>query len=634
MTQRIVVKACLLAVALSAVACGVDTGEDLSAPELADLQTSSQGARSTNKVLLLGSSVNGGRNSREAQAVSAASPYTQIDVATPEQWRAMTAAQFMTYRAIIIGDAACQSGTAAFQAAVDTRNNWGAVVDGNVVLLSTDPTSNRTQRLVENAIRFVLDSAQYRTGMYVALGCAYQDAHPNTTVTLLEPFGTFKVQGVPGCAESAHMIRTENTLLSQSISDSMLSGNGCAARSVFTTYPERNFSFAALALSTRRPVPGQRSYQDFLMHEGRAVSFLGTPYVLAYGTTPQAAGCGLSDHRTELEECDMGEGLNGQAVDPEQPASENCSFSCKLNWCGDGVVDRAFGEECDLGINNGRTHDASGNIGACTAFCQRPRASRPPEGEACVDVRLGDYNLFLLEDYTGGHDVVGKVAAGGNITMTNFAVGSGLPDTQISNTLVAGGHLTLSRGAVWGHTFHAGSYSTDSSVIYPRGNVARGRPIDFAARFAELRRLSSRLAGLRVNGSSDHTTWGGIMLRGTSTNVNVFDVNANAFNGAKLLSIDAPAGSLVVVNIRGASARFSGFGIHFSGGIDQHGVLYNFVDATQITAQGFGFWGTVLAPSAHVTFNDGSWDGGLYAKSLTGNAEGHINPLHDRRLCP
>jgi choice-of-anchor A domain-containing protein len=41
----------------------------------------------------------------------------------------------------------------------------------------------------------------------------------------------------------------------------------------------------------------------------------------------------------------------------------------------------------------------------------------------------------------------------------------------------------------------------------------------------------------------------------------------------------------------------------------------------------------VLAPEAHVTFNDGSWDGGIYARSLTGNAEGHINPLHNRTIC-
>jgi choice-of-anchor A domain-containing protein len=872
MTSRTVLKACLLAVALSAVSCGEDASQASPASAVADLKTASQAANSTNKVLILGSSVSGGRNSREAQAVAIADPTTQIDVVTPEQWRAMTATQFMTYRALIIGDAACQSGTAAFQAAVDTRNTWGAIADGDVALLGTDPTSNRTQKLVENSIRFVLGSMQYRTGMYIALGCAYQDAHPNTRVTLLEPFGTFKVQGVPGCAESAHMVRLWSDLLSQSISDATLTGNGCAARSVFTTYPERNFSFAALATSSRGPVPGQRPYLDFLVTEDRAVSFLGTPYVLVRGAMPLAAGCGLNDRSTDMEDCDLGDNHNGQPALHGQPASETCSYSCRLNWCGDGVVDREFGEECDLGVDNGRTQDASGTIGACTASCQIPRIPRAPtqppvalcqnqtvvaeytcsesasidrgsydpdgdlvgcsqspagpfpigsttvtltctdrenhtasctsvvtvvdqspptvslngserqtlecvaggtyndpgatasdlcegplptvrtgsvnmgtpatyllsygatdasgnaatrvtrtvtvsdtrapqiqprpgpsvlecngtpyvdpgataldacagdltrnltvssnldqsregqytvtyrvtdpsghvstavrslsvgpcgrDGDTCVNLHLGDYNLFLLEDYTGGHDVVGKVAAGGNVTMTNFAVGTGLPNNNVSNTLVAGGNLTLSHGAVWGHAVYGGSYSSDPSVVYPRGTVTRGRPIDFAARFAELRSLSSRLAGLQANGSSVRMPWGGIMLRGTSGNVNVFDVNASAFNGARLLSIEAPAGSLVVVNIRGTSAHLNGFGIQFSGGIDQHGVLYNFVDATRITAHGFGFWGTVLAPSAHVTFNEGSWDGGLYTRSLTGNAEGHINPLRDRDLCP
>jgi len=63
-------------------------------------------------------------------------------------------------------------------------------------------------------------------------------------------------------------------------------------------------------------------------------------------------------------------------------------------------------------------------------------------------------------------------------------------------------------------------------------------------------------------------------------------------------------------------------------------VLYNFVDATSINANAYGFWGTVLAPYAHVTFNDGSFDGGIYAHSMTGNAEGHVNPLDERDICP
>ncbi|WP_224367477.1 choice-of-anchor A family protein [Hyalangium versicolor] len=250
-----------------------------------------------------------------------------------------------------------------------------------------------------------------------------------------------------------------------------------------------------------------------------------------------------------------------------------------------------------------------------------------------VPVHLNDYNLFLLGDYTLGTDVEGKVAAAGNITMDNFSVGWRLPATDIANTLVAGGNLTLTHGGVWGDAWHGGSYSADQSVVYSRGAVSQGAPIDFAARGTELVNLSAQLASQTANGTTTRESWGGLMLRGTSAWRNIFDVNASDFTGAKLWSIDAPAGSFVVVNIHGASATFGGFATQFSGGIDQHGVLYNFVDTTSITAEGFGFWGTVLAPFADIHFTNGSFDGGIYAKSLTGNAEGHINALAEHTIC-
>ncbi|KFE70177.1 hypothetical protein DB31_5219 [Hyalangium minutum] len=256
-----------------------------------------------------------------------------------------------------------------------------------------------------------------------------------------------------------------------------------------------------------------------------------------------------------------------------------------------------------------------------------------PAGGSCIEVRLNDYNLFLLGNYTEGHDLVGKAAVGGNVTMTDFAVGSGLPGPDFSNTLVAGGNLTLAHGAVWGDAVYGGTYSADTTVSYPRGTVSKGTPIDFTARFEQLRSLSSQLAGLPVNGTTSRRSWGGVMLTGTSPDVNVFDMPASIFAGATLLSITAPEGSLAVLNIHGTSAYFNAFGHSFSGGINQRGVLFNFVEATTLNAQGYGFWGTVLAPHADVTFFEGSWDGGLYAKSLTGNAEGHINPLNDHDIC-
>ncbi|WP_224367605.1 choice-of-anchor A family protein [Hyalangium versicolor] len=1024
--------ALLLLATLSVFGCREEADESsLLEATPSTVRTTHQEVNSTNKVLILGSSVSGGLDSREAQAVREASPYTQIDVVTPEQWKALTAQQFMAYRTLIIGDGNCQSGTAAFQAAIDTRNTWGAIVDGDIAILSTDPTHNRTPQLVESAIQFVLNSQQKRTGMYIALGCAYQTAPANTAVTLLEPFGEFKVQGVQGCADSAHMLQMYNDLLSRYIFDGLLTGDGCAARSVFNAYPERNFSLAALAMnSLGTPMPSQRTYSDVLFDPGNTTSFGGTPYIIVRGAMPASTGCGIPENPAN-EECDLGDGINGSPALAGQQASATCSYSCHLHWCGDGQVDRDFGEQCDLGVNNGRTGDSAGNIGECTSFCKLPNippapsippaalcksvtvaaqatcgqtanidngsydtdsdlvgctqspagpygigtttvtltctdqanhsssctgavtvtdegaptvaisgpasqslecnpggaytdpgvtasdscegslpASRistsgsvnlgvpatyslsyvatdtsgnkstavtrmvtvtdslapsitlnglanlrqecgtaytdpgasatdqcagtltsailrtgtvnpqtlstytlrfnvndgyghaapevsrvvtvsdtqkpvvtvngaltvqlecgvstytdpgasatdacagtlptvatstpnrqapgtysirytatdpsgnvgtstssravtvkdtlppalalngapsatlqcgaaytdpgatasdacagnltpsivttsnvdtskagqytvnyrvtDPSGNVstvsrqitvgpcstCISVHLSDFTLFLTGDYNGGHDMEGKVAVGGNIVLSDFSMGASLPDNDIANTLVAGGNLSLNRGGLHGDTWYGGTLSTNTSVVQPRGVTRRGTPVDFTARFNELRTLSSQLAGLTVNGTTKRETWGGVMLKGTNPNVNVFSVQASAFTGAKLFSIDAPANSLAVINIYGASATFTGFGQSFSGGINQHGVVFNFVDTTTINAQGYGFFGTLLAPKANVTFTDGSFNGGLFALSLTGNGEGHFDPLPDRSICP
>ncbi len=310
---------------------------------------------------------------------------------------------------------------------------------------------------------------------------------------------------------------------------------------------------------------------------------------------------------------------------------DNCR--CTPNADQEDLDEDGVGDACDPGCHVDADCD-DGNL--CTADVCGVEGdgicSHAPAPDA-LQVSLNDYNLFLLEDYVGGHDVEGKVAAGGDITMTDFAVGVRVEDSDIAQTLVAGGDLILSRGGVWGDAWYGGSYSADTTVVYPRGTASQGMPIDFAARGDALRQLSAQLASQTANGTTTLEVWGGIYLRGTDPQLNVFDVNASTFTGAKLLSIEAPAGSLAVVNIRGSAATFTGFGHTFSGGIDQRGILYNFVDTTSITAYGYGFWGTVLAPYADVQFSDGSFDGGMYAKSFSGNAEGHVNPLNDYAIC-
>ncbi len=258
--------------------------------------------------------------------------------------------------------------------------------------------------------------------------------------------------------------------------------------------------------------------------------------------------------------------------------------------------------------------------------------NRVPPEKTCQTISLSDYNLFVTGDYTGGHDVRGKVAAGGNIELNHFSVGADLPPDELDNVLVAGGALNITNGGIFGNAHYGQSTTADGTATFYRGSLSQGDPINFAWRGFELATLSSDLAFQTPTGTTTVTSWGGVFLQGGQPHMNIFNVDASAFNTAVYLSISAPVGSTVVVNVWGESVRFANFGHSYSG-VDHRGILFNFPVTSNLTAYNYGFWGTVLAPMAHVDFNNGSWDGGMYAASFSGNAEGHINPMRDFQFC-
>ena len=201
----------------------------------------------------------------------ALSPSTQVDVKTPKQWRAMTAEQFMEYRALIIGDGACQSGTAAFDAAVETRAKWGAIVDGQVALSALQPVlqphraagGERTQGRSRG-----FDPIQHRH--VHRAGLRVRERAGQHGGDAVEPFGAFAVQGMPGCAATGHVFQMSPATLSDGLGDGSLEGNGCVARSVFTSYPRNTFASAAIAIGTASaPLPGQQTYIDYWYEPGR-----------------------------------------------------------------------------------------------------------------------------------------------------------------------------------------------------------------------------------------------------------------------------------------------------------------------------------------------------------------------------
>jgi hypothetical protein len=132
-------------------------------------------ASSTNgRVLILDSTVTGGADSLEAMAAIAKGK--AVDVVDDATWMSMTAAQFAAYDALILGDLTCSGGSPA--AAESNANVWGPVLNGNVVVIGTDPTfhavngnnASGAQQLINSAVGFAVSAAN-KTGAYITLSC-------------------------------------------------------------------------------------------------------------------------------------------------------------------------------------------------------------------------------------------------------------------------------------------------------------------------------------------------------------------------------------------------------------------------------------------------------------------------------
>jgi hypothetical protein len=395
--------ASMVLVALAASSCDEEQSAPQPEPTPATVRTTRQEANSSRKVLILGSTVNGGLSSMEALAVAnLPGAGWSVEVATPEQWKRKTAYQFMEYRALVIGDAACVAGEAAFEAALLTKGSWSAIVDGNIIVMGSNPATNSwdpssVDPIVQGAMEFATERPRL-TGMYISLGCAYRNAPAGTEVSLLSEFGTFKVAGV-GCAEAGHVPIQYPATFTQFLFDGLLTGqDGCAAKTVFTEYPDRDFSVASLAVDPDGSMPASQPYYDYDWAE----TFPGTPYILTRGATSAGFGCGGNpDNVPTGEECDFGDNLNGQPA-YQLPPEPTCSWSCKSTWCGDGVVQAP--EQCDMGGNNGR--DLNGNLGTCNKLCRiidlPPPLNDPPVAQCADRTEQAVYACGVVADINDG----------------------------------------------------------------------------------------------------------------------------------------------------------------------------------------------------------------------------------------
>ncbi|HEY9748609.1 MAG TPA: choice-of-anchor A family protein [Allocoleopsis sp.] len=235
---------------------------------------------------------------------------------------------------------------------------------------------------------------------------------------------------------------------------------------------------------------------------------------------------------------------------------------------------------------------------------------------SAATVNLGEatgYNVFVLGDFTSSYsDTEGKMAIGGNANLTGYSVA--LKD-QGGDALVVGKDLKFQGGTVYGNAVVGGT-STVSNVDFQGGTLKSGNPIDFGKAKQSLLNLSaSYLSSSAADAKVD--AWGGITLEGNGSK-NVFNLAGSALSNASSLNFKG-VGSFIV-NVSGNNLDLKNFGF-FLNGVEKQNILFNFFEATNLTASGLGIEGSFLAPKAKVEFNNGQMNGTLVAASFTGNGQ-------------
>jgi choice-of-anchor A domain-containing protein len=247
----------------------------------------------------------------------------------------------------------------------------------------------------------------------------------------------------------------------------------------------------------------------------------------------------------------------------------------------------------------------------------------------------GNYTEFILGTSTRTNvDSEGQVAVGGTATFNNFTFDSNINASNIfgTNSLIVGGDLGGSQTVVQG--FGNALYDSKSTPNLYFNGGGSGSMGPSGTLFSDARTYltneSSFLSGLAANGTTT-VNFGALSLTGSNNSLDIFTVTGAQLAAAAGhgLSITAPAGATVLVNVDGTSDNFSDLTTVLNNVTNTH-VLFNFSQATSLalgdpSKGGLEGEGTILAPNAAVTFTSGQINGSLIAASLTGTGETHLD---------
>jgi choice-of-anchor A domain-containing protein len=210
------------------------------------------------------------------------------------------------------------------------------------------------------------------------------------------------------------------------------------------------------------------------------------------------------------------------------------------------------------------------------------------------------------------------VAGGGNITLNSYSIGTALSNSNgTRDDLVGGTNITFSGGTVAnGNAVYVGTGSF-TNVSFPHGNAHQGSVINFPAAGTYLQGASTFWGTLATNGTVTYQ-YNQYTLTGTNPNLNVFNISGANLANATNVTITAPAGSTVLINVNGTSDTLHNAGFTVNG-TTREKVLLNFPTATSLNISGIAVQASILAPRAAVSFSNGNVNGNLIGATYGGS---------------
>ncbi len=249
----------------------------------------------------------------------------------------------------------------------------------------------------------------------------------------------------------------------------------------------------------------------------------------------------------------------------------------------------------DLGVANGYSAFIFGNIGSSSA--------------------------------TGFTSVAGGIAAGGNVYLDSYSVGTNKQHGAAANTIVAGGNLTTGWGTLNGSAVY-GVNNPNATLTapqwFPTNNISKGNAstLDFAGAKQQLTTLSSDVAKLQSNGTVV-SQYGNMTLVGNiNADVNIFNIDASNLHNLTLDLSSLKSTASIIINGTATNITMSGGFDNFGSYADR--TLFNFANATTTSLNNVGINGSILAPNAAFS-GSGNMNGTLVANSVSSINSGHVS---------